>query len=210
MERFWVYLDNKVQGPVEIPALRKLSGFNLLTQVCLEGQESWRMADDVIDIKAYFSAPPRGSSLVVEEQPDLPGGGKSADRDFPPAVSTAVMDAAEPPAVVGNLAMKPMSAGEPVPVPAAGAPESRESLRVSCQVCGYKNPRDVNVCMKCGTPIKTEASKSGCDGHGTALERRADCSAGSRVRVPSKPPPRRWRPPRNRCARRWKSLWRGS
>ena len=75
MERFWVYLDNKVQGPVEIPALRKLTGFNLLTQVCPEGQEAWRMADDVIEIKAYFSAPPRGSSLLQDKL--LP---KCADR----------------------------------------------------------------------------------------------------------------------------------
>src|SRR5688572_16401625 len=72
MSRFWIYIDNRVQGPLEIPALRKINGFNLLTQVCAEGQESWRMADEVIEIKAYFSAPPRGSSLTDEAQPELP------------------------------------------------------------------------------------------------------------------------------------------
>src|SRR6185503_10289732 len=77
MERYWVYLDNRVQGPVEIPALRKLSGFNLLTQVCAEGQESWRLADEVIEIKAYFAAPPRGSSLIPDAQPDFPSQDRS-------------------------------------------------------------------------------------------------------------------------------------
>src|SRR6266850_770723 len=89
MERFWVYLENKVQGPVEIPALRKLNGFNLLTQVCPEGQESWHMADEVIEIKAYFSAPPRGSSLIPESQQELPAMGKS-QMEMPLASATAM------------------------------------------------------------------------------------------------------------------------
>ena len=54
MGRFWVYLDNRVQGPVDVPNLRKLSGFTLLTQVCPEGQEAWRLADEIIEIKSYF------------------------------------------------------------------------------------------------------------------------------------------------------------
>jgi len=61
MERYWVYLDNKVQGPIEVPALRKLNGFNLLTQVCVEGQEAWHVADEVIEIKLTF--PPRRAAV---------------------------------------------------------------------------------------------------------------------------------------------------
>ena len=59
MPKFWVYIDAKIQGPVQIPSLRKVAGFNLLTQVCLEGEQSWRMADEVIEIKSYFLSPPR-------------------------------------------------------------------------------------------------------------------------------------------------------
>src|ERR1700691_1695493 len=66
MARFWVYIGDKIQGPVDIPSLRKVTGFNLLTQVCQEGEENWRMADEVIEIKSYFISPPRPNSFALE------------------------------------------------------------------------------------------------------------------------------------------------
>src|SRR5687767_5803663 len=115
MARFWVYLDNQVQGPVEIPALRKLPGFNLLTQVCLEGQEAWRMADEVIEIKAYFSAPPRSSSLIPDTQAD------------PSPVEKAQMESTLPPSAMATETLPPVERKQdpdvetlPEPVVAAG------------------------------------------------------------------------------------------
>jgi len=60
-----VYVGDKIQGPVDIPSLRKVPGFNLLTQVCPEGDQTWRMADDVIEIKSYFLSPPRPNSFAM-------------------------------------------------------------------------------------------------------------------------------------------------
>src|SRR5690348_6143510 len=101
MERFWVFLDGRVQGPVDVPALRKLSGFNLLTQVCSETSQTWRMADEVIEIKSYFLAPPRISSMPAEAMPvstsaELASGGGS----YPP-----VMTSAEP-AIPTNVSLR--------------------------------------------------------------------------------------------------------
>jgi hypothetical protein len=147
MERFWVYLDNKVQGPVDIPSLRKLSGFNLLTQVCAEGQESWRMADEVIEIKAYFSSPPRGSSLMPEVQPELPSMERSQMPMPAMSMDTLVETLPDDPIVVqGNT----LTQAEPAPAP--------NGLRIACMTCGYKNPRDVAICMKCGGPLKAAAA----------------------------------------------------
>ena len=88
MERYWVYIDSKVQGPVEVPALRKLSGFTLLTQVCLENEQTWRVADDIVEIKAYFLAPPRVSSmphsqgnLALKVEPEVVAGRSVGDSD---------------------------------------------------------------------------------------------------------------------------------
>src|SRR5690349_10919461 len=66
MARFWVYVGDKVQGPVDIPSLRKIPGFNLLTQVCPEGGETWKVADEVIEIKSYFLSPPRPNSFAID------------------------------------------------------------------------------------------------------------------------------------------------
>ncbi len=160
MERFWVYLDNKVQGPVEIPALRKMTGFNLLTQVCAEGQESWRMADEVIEIKAYFAAPPRVSSLTLENQPDLNPVEKTQIEM--PIVTTPVPSASRalpPVGVAGGAALAENAVVETIeePVPAAG-PAAAGGLRLGCAACGYKNPRDVAACMKCGSQLKAAAA----------------------------------------------------
>jgi hypothetical protein len=157
MERYWVYLDNKVQGPIEIPSLRKLSGFNLLTQVCVEGQESWRVADEVIEIKAYFAAPPRGSSLVPDTQPDLPVAEKPQIELAMPSTSVIETLPEMPGVQAGNTAPKPMAtpAVQTAAQAAFGQASPAESLRQSCATCGYKNPRDVAVCMKCGSPLKT-------------------------------------------------------
>lgn len=153
MPRYWVHLDNRVQGPYEIPALRKLPGFNFLTQVCLEGQDDWRMADEVIEIKAYFSAPPR--TRATEESLMESGADKRAGESInslgrvetlpPPGGLITSADGVEtlpdtPLVSVGNTAVQ-----------AAPTPDG---LRRSCATCGYKNPREVNACMKCGTPLK--------------------------------------------------------
>src|SRR5690242_20171240 len=72
MPRYWLYLDSRVQGPFEISHLRKVPGFTLLSQVCAEGEQSWRMADEVIDIKSYFLAPPRASAVMLDSGNAVP------------------------------------------------------------------------------------------------------------------------------------------
>jgi hypothetical protein len=159
MARFWVFIDNKVQGPVEIPALRKLSGFNLLTQVCAEGQESWRVADEVIEIKAYFSAPPRATSSETDSPADF-SLNRSAIEVLPPAADDSIhpMNFAARAGVNGmtpdveTLEM-PADRG-PVVGNTVPQPAQAEGLRQSCATCGYKNPRDVVICMKCGGALK--------------------------------------------------------
>src|SRR5580704_9678121 len=66
MSRYWIYIDSKIQGPFEVNSLRRAPGFNLLSQVCLEGQKTWSLADDVLEIKSYFLSPPRVSSMPLE------------------------------------------------------------------------------------------------------------------------------------------------
>src|SRR2546429_1724987 len=83
MARFWVYIGDKIQGPVDIPSLRKVPGFNLLTQVCPEGAQTWRMADDVIEIKSYFLSPPRPNSFAI------PAGNTAPKLDFAPPLEAA-------------------------------------------------------------------------------------------------------------------------
>src|SRR5947209_17690563 len=90
MARFWVYIGDKIQGPVDIPSLRKVPGFNLLTQVCSEGDQTWRMADDVIEIKSYFLSPPRPNSFAI------PAGNTAPKLDLPPqAVSAPIPELEE-------------------------------------------------------------------------------------------------------------------
>src|SRR5690348_15020102 len=83
MARFWVYIGDKVQGPVDIPSLRTVPGFNLLTQVCQEGGETWRMADEVIEIKSYFLSPPRPNSFAI------PAGNTAPKLDLSPIAELA-------------------------------------------------------------------------------------------------------------------------
>jgi len=152
MARFWVYIDSKVEGPLEVPALRKVQGFNLLSQVCAEGEQTWRMADEVIEIKSYFLAPPRAGAITFE------------------AGNTALLVEPDPELQVETLEEKPGA----VPLTVIDPKEIKETkdakapgpggLRVSCEVCGYKNPRDVKDCMKCGTPVKTATADTKAGG----------------------------------------------
>lgn len=156
MSRFWVYLENKVQGPIEIPALRKLNNFNLLTQVCAEGQESWRMADDVIEIKSYFSSPPRVSSLLTQTQ-TLP---KELENPEPMTAEQAAIETLpdEPAPTKLEMVLPTDSGVETGTGPSEavhGDPAKSAALRVTCAVCGYKNPRDVKICMQCATPLQS-------------------------------------------------------
>ena len=151
MARFWVYVGDKVQGPVDIPSLRKVPGFNLLSQVCEEGAEIWRMADEVIEIKSYFISPPRPNSFALDS------GNAAPKIEFSPQPMIEEMTLPEP-----NMAWQkttaPSKSGDPnleilTPTPVGGA-----ALRAVCEVCGYKNPRDVAVCMKCGEKLKGAAA----------------------------------------------------
>lgn len=148
MPRYWLYLDSKVQGPYEIPHLRKVPGFTLLTQVCAENDPSWRLADEVIDIKAYFLAPPRASSVFLDS-----GNAAAAPQawveETPSALSLVEPRSQE--ALDASTAASPAVQAEEPPVERPGP--GPQALRLSCEVCGYKNPRDVASCMKCGTTL---------------------------------------------------------
>ena len=160
--RFWVYIGDKIQGPVDIPSLRKVPGFNLLTQVCVEGEESWRIADEVIEIKSYFLSPPRPNSFAID------AGNTAPKMDLPvPKPVTEELTLPEP--NTSWQKMVPMAkAGEPrFEILESGSPKTKEvpvagpgaALRAVCEICGYKNPRDVNVCMKCGEALKGAPAK---------------------------------------------------
>src|ERR1700746_3297794 len=105
-----------------------MPGFNLLTQVCQEGQASWRVADEVIEIKAYFSAPPRGSSLAPQTQPELPPFEKPQMENVLPSPAGGLIETlpnTPASAVVGNTAAQPVQ----MPV---GQPAAADGLRQSC------------------------------------------------------------------------------
>jgi len=143
MARFWVYIGDKIQGPVDIPSLRKVPGFNLLTQVCLEGEQTWRMADEVIEIKSYFLSPPRLNSFTIEA-------GNAAPKldPFPKPVLEELT--LPEPNTLEQISSPPLNKKSET---APGGTTS-SALRAVCEVCGYKNPRDVAVCMKCGEKLK--------------------------------------------------------
>jgi len=161
MSRFWVYIGDKVQGPVDIPSLRKVPGFNLLSQVCEEGEQTWRMADEVIEIKSYFISPPRPNSFALD------AGNAAPKIDFAPQPMLEELTLPEPntawqksatPAKSGGPDIEILLTDEPKKNGAvAPAPVGNAALRAICDVCGYKNPRDVEVCMKCGEKLKGNA-----------------------------------------------------
>src|ERR1035438_1470840 len=129
MARFWVYIGTKIQGPVDIPSLRKVPGFNLLSQVCQEGEQTWRMADEVIEIKSYFLSPPRPNSFALDT------GNAAPQLEMAPKPNLEEMTLPEPNSI--ETISTPNKKAEPV---TAGSPNM---LRAVCDVCGYKNPRDV-------------------------------------------------------------------
>ncbi len=159
MPRFWAYIGDKVQGPMEVPALSKVSGFNLLTQVCEEGAQSWRMADEVIEIKSYLLAPPRPNSFALD------AGNAAPKLDLPPVphveeliLPAQNMEWTKPAAqekISGEVVSAASAAASSAPSTGTGA-----ALRAVCQTCGYKNPRDVSLCMKCGEELKSAAPAS--------------------------------------------------
>ena len=151
MARYWVFHDGRVQGPVDIPSLRKIPGFTLLTQVCAEGESGWRMADEVVEIKSYFLAPPRVSSMPVDV-------GNTVAVPAPmPAAEPSLIETL-PPMTPIQLTVESPDKGAIEP-PKEAPPASGGALRVSCAICGYKNPRDVATCMKCGTPIAAASAE---------------------------------------------------
>jgi len=157
MSRYWIYIDSKIQGPFEVNSLRRAAGFNLLTQVCLEGQKTWSLADDVLEIKSYFLSPPRVSSLALEVgntalNVEVETAASPHTQSSPLAVLSMGDNLVEelPPLKAGSSIGKKEGAAQTSPAAAELKPGS---LRALCDVCGYKNPRDVSLCMKCGTPI---------------------------------------------------------
>ncbi len=162
MARFWVYVGDKVQGPVDIPSLRKVPGFNLLTQVCLEGDQTWRMADEVIEIKSYFLSPPRPNSFAISAGNTAPKLDLPPKAEFAPTPELEELTLPEPNTSWQNgigpgAAPPPVGSGSGTgPTQPHGVP----ALRAVCDVCGYKNPRDVSVCMKCGENLKAPAPKA--------------------------------------------------
>src|SRR5712692_10961903 len=162
MARFWVYIGDKIQGPVDIPSLRKVPGFNLLTQVCPEGAETWRMADEVIEIKSYFLSPPRPNSFAIElgntaPKLDLALPRPELEEMTLPEPNTAWQKLATP-YKQGEPILEILPADEPKTEPAVAGPGA--ALRAVCEVCGYKNPRDVSICMKCGEKLLSPAKGS--------------------------------------------------
>ena len=154
MARFWVYVGDKVQGPIDIPSLRKVPGFNLLSQVCQEGEQTWRMADEVIEIKSYFISPPRPNSFALDAGNAAP----KLDLDTKPVLEELTLPE---PNIAWQKGAAPSKAGTPdleiLPAASGGVPPVQSGpnagLRAVCEVCGYKNPRDVAVCMKCGEKL---------------------------------------------------------
>lgn len=157
MARYWVYVDSKIQGPVDTAGLRRVPGFNLLSQVCLEGEQTWSLADDVLEIKSYFLSPPRASALPPMEV------GNTAIKVEPEAVAAheapPVRSGASPLSILsmGDNVLEELppldAASKPMVAPAPASDGKPGTLRSVCDICGYKNPRDVKACMKCGTPI---------------------------------------------------------
>jgi len=142
MGKFWVYLDNKVQGPMEVPNLRKMGGFTLLTQVCADGQSGWELADNIVEIKAYFSAPPRATTLPFEMASLTPSNTIVLEPNIQPQSET--------------LKPNPVELNKPVSTSPTSGP-SKGALRIACPVCDYKNPRESKICMKCGELLKEDA-----------------------------------------------------
>ncbi len=164
--RFWVYLENNVQGPVDIPALRKLNGFNLLTQVCQEGQSAWRMADEVIEIKSYFSAPPRVSALITQQNaqtaeiPETLPSPKTIELSVVDAQASAdtdtLPDASNTPntdAVMQKLEADSPLAKRPALVPPEG---EEETLGKMCPKCAKQNPLERKTCRACGVALEPD------------------------------------------------------
>src|ERR1700760_3261613 len=132
MSRYWVYIDSKIQGPYDVPSLRRAPGFNLLSQVCLEGQKTWSLADDVLEIKSYFLAPPRVSSLTFGVDTD----GNTALKSEP-EISVASRSETSPLAVLGmgdNLVeeLPPLNPINPMPVVAKKEEGKPGALRAVC------------------------------------------------------------------------------
>lgn len=157
MPRFWIYIGDKVQGPLDVPSLSKVSGFNLLTQVCEEGAQAWRVADEVIEIKSYFLAPPRPNSFALDagnaapklEPPPLLSDDEEVELPSPNTDWTAGTGKKPVGAPLEMLVSAESKPGAAAPATGPGA-----SLRSICKTCGYKNPRDVALCMKCGEDLK--------------------------------------------------------
>lgn len=158
MPRFWIYIGTKIQGPLDVSSLRKVPGFTLLTQVCQEGEQTWRVADEVIEIKSYFLAPPRPNSFVS------PNSNAVQVTEMPPELAALPLpDAAKDKtpklsivnAVDGDtLELPEVKKAAPTPEAGASPAPAAGGLRILCDICGYKNPRDVAACMKCGSPLK--------------------------------------------------------
>ncbi len=141
---------------MDVASLSKVSGFNLLTQVCEEGAQVWRMADEVIEIKSYLLSPPHPNSFALDA-------GNAAPQWEPPPPVPIIEEVtlSEPNLdwLGSTLEAKKSDPSPEVPAvspgPARAASSSPElELRNLCEACGFRNPRDVALCMKCGDVLK--------------------------------------------------------
>ncbi len=64
-DRYEVLIGDKVHGPIETQALRTAPGFMLSTPVRAVGDNEWRPAYQVINLKTYFKV----SSKPPEDDP---------------------------------------------------------------------------------------------------------------------------------------------
>jgi hypothetical protein len=151
---------------MDIPSLRKVQGFTLLTQVCPESGQAWRMADDVIEIKSYFLAPPRVSSMLVEALNAEQAPSPVAVEEYRPPLTVIEprvemlgdKGALKPPAGMPDFNALHAEAEAKLEGPDAAPAGGPASLRIFCESCGYRNPRDVKACMKCATPLKAPSA----------------------------------------------------
>jgi len=44
MDRYWIYIDKKIQGPFEVQELLAVNGFSDTSQVCMVGEDTWQPA----------------------------------------------------------------------------------------------------------------------------------------------------------------------
>jgi len=118
--RYWIYLDNKVQGPFEKERLASLTGFGSSSMVCEEGKpgqgQDWKPAARIPDLKDLLSdtapaqSPPQPSpkpepQIKTQPAPEpkpTPAPATQVPSPQPVAASAPSASGTEPPPVLGT------------------------------------------------------------------------------------------------------------